>query len=177
MAERWIFASPGKSGEEWPGEWEKWPENPFWSHFRPFFLFLGHFSPIFQVRPESICRPFPSHFGPEARNGLVRGPRECNPRHEVPRAFHQGAATGGGKLGGGGGILHLWNPSLEPNYGKRILDTRVLDPTSWVNIFDPVSSSKRGPQKNSPSRNSPSKIHLPKSRPRKSHCTSAGPFD
>ena len=79
------------------------------------------------------------------------------------------------------GILHLRNPNLDPNSGKRILGARILDPNSWVEFFESVFSSKRGPQKNSPSRNSPLKIHLPKFNPeigpKNSHCTSAGPFD
>ena len=37
--------------------------------FEPFFLFLGDFFPIFQVRPKSIFRRFFSDFGPESRNG------------------------------------------------------------------------------------------------------------
>ena len=63
---------------------------------------------------------------------------------------------------------------------KRILDARILDPNFWVEFFDTVYSSKRGPLKNSPSTNSPPKIHLPKFNPeigpKNSHCTSAGPF-
>ena len=77
------------------------------------------------------------------------------------------------------GILRLRNPNLGPNSGKRILDARILDPNSWVEFFDSVFSSKRGPLKNSPSRNSPPKIHLPKFNPeigpKNSHCTSARP--
>ena len=42
------------------------------------------------------------------------------------------------------GILHLWNPNLGPNSGKRILEARILDPNSWVEFFDSVLSSKRG---------------------------------
>ena len=60
------------------------------------------------------------------------------------------------------GILHLRNPNLGPNSGKRILDARILDPNSWVEFLDSVFSSKRGPLKNSPSRNSPPKIHVSK---------------
>ena len=79
------------------------------------------------------------------------------------------------------GILHLRNPNLGLNSGKRILGARILDPNSRVEFFEPVFSSKRGPQKNSPSSNSPFKIHLPKFNPeigpKTSHCTSAGPFD
>ena len=78
------------------------------------------------------------------------------------------------------GILHLRNPNLGPNSGKQILDTRILDPNSWVKLFDSVFSSKRGPLKNSPVRNSRPKIHLlkfnPEIGPKNSHCTSAGPF-
>ena len=78
------------------------------------------------------------------------------------------------------GILRLRNPNLGPNSVKRILDARILNPNSWVEFFDSVFSSKRGPLKNSRSRNSPPKIHLPKFNPemgpKNSHCTSAGPF-
>ena len=78
------------------------------------------------------------------------------------------------------GILRLRNPNSGPNSVKRILDARILDPNSWVEFFDSVFSSKRGPLKNSPSRNSPPKIHLPKFNPeigpKKWHCTSAGQF-
>ena len=75
------------------------------------------------------------------------------------------------------GILRPRNPNLGPNSVKRILDARILDPNSWVEFFDSVFSSKRGPLKNSRSRNSPPKIHLPKFNPeigpKNSHCTSA----
>ena len=78
------------------------------------------------------------------------------------------------------GILRLRNPNLGPNSGKRILDSRILDPNSRVEFFDSVFPSKRGPLKNSPSRNSPPKIHIEKFTPefglKISHCTSAGPF-
>ena len=78
------------------------------------------------------------------------------------------------------GILRLRNPNSGPNSVKRILDARILHPNSWVEFFDSVFSSKRGPLKNSPSRNSPPKIHLPKFDPEigpnNSHCTSAVPF-
>ena len=63
------------------------------------------------------------------------------------------------------GILHLRNPNLGPNSAKRILDARILDPSSWVEFLDSVFSSKRGPLKNSPSRNSPPKIHPSKFNP------------
>ena len=43
------------------------------------------------------------------------------------------------------GILHLRNPNLGPNSGKQFLGARILDPNSWVEFFDSVFSSKRGP--------------------------------
>ena len=54
--------------------------------------------------------------------------------------------------------MHRRNPNLGPNSGKRILDARISDPNSWVECFDPVLPSKRGPLKNSPSTSSPFKI-------------------
>ena len=79
------------------------------------------------------------------------------------------------------GLLCLRNrPNSGPNSVKRILDARISDPNSWVEFFDSVFSSERGPLKNSPSRNSPPKIHLPKFNPeigpKNSHCTPARPF-
>ena len=43
------------------------------------------------------------------------------------------------------GILRLRNPNLGPNSGKRILDARILDPNFWVEFFDSVFSSQKGP--------------------------------
>ena len=40
------------------------------------------------------------------------------------------------------GILHFRNPNSGPNSGKQILDTRILDPHSWVEFFDPVFPTK-----------------------------------
>ena len=54
---------------------------------------------------------------------------------------------------------------LGPNSGKRILDARILDPNSWVEVFNSVFFQQKRPLKNSPSRNSPPKIHLAKFNP------------
>ena len=43
------------------------------------------------------------------------------------------------------GILHLRNPNLGPNSGKRILDARILDPNSWVEFIDSVLFQQRRP--------------------------------
>ena len=40
-------------------------------------------------------------------------------------------------------ILHFWNP-LGPNSGKRSLDARILDPNSWVELFDSVLRIRNG---------------------------------
>ena len=66
------------------------------------------------------------------------------------------------------GILHLRNPNLGPNSGKRVLDARILEPNSWVEFFDSAFfQQKRPPEKFTlqkfTSQNSPSKI-----QPRKS---------
>ena len=34
--------------------------------------------------------------------------------------------------------MRLRNPNLGPNSGKRTLDARILDPNSWVKVFDSV---------------------------------------
>ena len=67
MAEKWILASPEKTGGKWPGKmaWKmekmarKRFENGISAHFSHF---PGHVSTIFQVRPKSIFRPFSSPF-------------------------------------------------------------------------------------------------------------------
>ena len=69
MAENWILASPQKWGKNRPEneknglEMEKiarkWFENGFSGHFSHLPV---HVSPIFQVRPKSIFRPFSSPF-------------------------------------------------------------------------------------------------------------------
>ena len=59
------------------------------------------------------------------------------------------------------GTLHRWNANLGPNAAKQILDDRILDPNFWVDFFDSVLLSKRGPKKITfgklTSQNSPSK--------------------
>ena len=46
------------------------------------------------------------------------------------------------------GILHLWKPNLGPNSANQLLDTRIVDPSSSLEFFDPVFfSSRRGPKK------------------------------
>ena len=69
------------------------------------------------------------------------------------------------------GILHLRNPNLGPNSGKRILGARILDPNSWVEFVEPVFfQEKRPPEKFTfkkfTSQNSPSKIQ-PRNRAKK----------
>ena len=60
----------------------------------------------------------------------------------------------------------------EPEFSAEFWDTNFgcpnFGPEFLGRIFEPVFSSKRGPQKNSPSRNSPPKIHLPKNSTQKS---------
>ena len=76
MAEKWILAPPAKSwknAQTMRNVARKWLENGLSGHSSHF---PGHFSPILQVRPKSIFRPFRAHFGSEARNGSVRGPRD-----------------------------------------------------------------------------------------------------
>ena len=52
----------------------KMARKPIWRQFfGHIFLFLGHFSPIFAVRPKSIYRRFFSYFGPEARTDFLPG--------------------------------------------------------------------------------------------------------
>ena len=41
------------------------------------------------------------------------------------------------------GISHLRNPNLVPNFGKRILDARILDPNPWVEIFDSIQKRRK----------------------------------
>ena len=55
MAEKWGLASAGKS-EKRPGNGKNGPRKDF----RAIFPFSGPFSPISQVRPKSIFRPFSS---------------------------------------------------------------------------------------------------------------------
>ena len=45
------------------------------------------------------------------------------------------------------GSLHLRNPNLGPNSGKRILDAQISDPNSWVEIFDLFFPAKEAPRK------------------------------
>ena len=59
--------------------------------------------------------------------------------------------------------MHLRNPSLGPNSGKQIWDSRIMGTNSWVNFLDPAFSQQKRPPENPPSRNSPLKIHLPSS--------------
>ena len=69
MAEKWILASPEKWGKmarkmrkmarKMEKMARKWFENGISGHFPHF---PGHVSPIFQVRPKSIFRPFSSPF-------------------------------------------------------------------------------------------------------------------
>ena len=82
------FGPTGKGGGEWH-KWENWPKNgskmgqkchfPIFDPFLPFF---------FPVGPNSIFRPFCSHFGPEAQFGVCTGqlgsPNEVSEkRHEI----------------------------------------------------------------------------------------------
>ena len=69
MAERWILALPEKWGKRGPENGKNGPKSifePFLGHFfhfpGHFSHFTGHFSPIFQMRPKSIFRPFSSPF-------------------------------------------------------------------------------------------------------------------
>ena len=82
MAETWILASPEKCGKNGPENEKngtqmarKWFKIGIRGHFSDF---PGYVSPIFQVRPKSIFRPLSPHFGPEARNGSLPGPRDSN---------------------------------------------------------------------------------------------------
>ena len=89
-----------KWGRKWPkhgfwppGKWEKMarkmeknsPKMVGKWNFGPFFSFPCHVSPIFQVRPpKSIFRRhFRPHFGPEAQNGSIPGPRGSQPWSSV----------------------------------------------------------------------------------------------
>ena len=49
IAEKWIFRPHRETRGKMAQKQEEWPQNPFWQ----FFLFLGHFSPIFAVRPKN----------------------------------------------------------------------------------------------------------------------------
>ena len=66
--------------------------------------------------------------------------------------------------------MRLRNPNLGPNSVKQILDTRILDPNSWVECFDCFFQQKRPPEKFTvekfTSQNSPSKIQ-PRNRTKK----------
>ena len=55
------------------------------------------------------------------------------------------------------GILHLRNPNLGSNSGKRILGARILDPNSWVEFL-----SLSFPAKEAPRKIHPQEIHLSK---------------
>ena len=62
-------------------------------------------------------------------------------------------------------ILHLRNPNLGPNSGKRILDARNLDPNSRVGFFLILCFQQKRPPEKFILENSPPKIHLLKFNP------------
>ena len=59
--------------------------------------------------------------------------------------------------------------SSEPEFRAEFWETNFGPPNSWVEFYDSVFSSKRGPLKNSPLRNSPPKIRFPKYNPEIGH--------
>ena len=56
------------------------PKTHLGAIFRPFFPFLGHFSPMFAVRPTSMFRRFFSYFGAHARADFLPGGHARNPK-------------------------------------------------------------------------------------------------
>ena len=72
MAKKWTLASPEKWGKNGLENEKNGPDNGKNGPKMEFQAILPA-SPIFRVRPKSIFRP---HFGPEARNGSIPGPRD-----------------------------------------------------------------------------------------------------
>ena len=90
LAEKQILASPENWGKHGPGNGKNGPKFHFrfWGHFFHFpVFFLGHFFPIFQVRPKSISRPFSSPFRAIRPNASIPGPRDSSTLLVSPRCL------------------------------------------------------------------------------------------